>query len=129
MFDLIFATPFKVVFKKKAKYVRVPVKEGSIGILKNHAPLVGIITPGVVRIEGTAGIEEFSTGSGFIEVKNNVVKILVDVAESSYEVDYNRALEELEKARQKLKKYPEDKTGYESMLKALARLKVARKKL
>ena len=77
-------TPEAVVFDRPALDVSVPAFDGEIGILRNHAPLVSMLGLGEVRVRirdsendsGNEKIEKLGIDGGFIQVKDNQVKIL-----------------------------------------------------
>jgi F-type H+-transporting ATPase subunit epsilon len=74
--DLI--TPDKKAFSGEAFSVILPGIEGYFEILDNHAPLVGALKQGNVKIKTRT--EEFSFGisSGVVEVLANKVSLLAD---------------------------------------------------
>ena len=45
-------TPEDVLFSGEAELVQVPGEEGEFGVLPNHAPLVALMKPGLVKIRG-----------------------------------------------------------------------------
>lgn len=97
-------TPERTVLAEKAKRVTLPTREGEIGILPHHIPLVSTIKAGVIEIENEKGeIEIMSVSGGFIEVLKDKVVVLADTAERALEINENRA-EEARKRAEELKK-------------------------
>ena len=82
LLSCLVVTPEAVVFDRSAVDVSVPAFDGEIGILRNHAPLVSTLGLGEVRVrtsendKGTDKIEKLGIDGGFIQVKDNQVKIL-----------------------------------------------------
>lgn len=74
--DLI--TPDKLAYSGEASSVILPGTDGYFEILDNHAPLVGSLKPGSVRIKSKEGNLEFGISSGVAEVLSNKVSILAD---------------------------------------------------
>lgn len=74
--DLI--TPDKLAFTGEASSVLLPGTDGYFEILDNHAPLVGSLKEGVVRIRSGQENLEFGISSGVAEVWSNKVSILAD---------------------------------------------------
>jgi F-type H+-transporting ATPase subunit epsilon len=71
-------TPDKEIFKGAIKSVRVPGTGGQFQVLKNHAPIVSSLAKGEVTVVKEDGSKlVFQVGSGFIEVLNNEVSLLV----------------------------------------------------
>ena len=72
-----FVTPEARIFSGKAKMVSARTLEGDLGILPDHAPLLGVLVDGRVVIKGVeGGEEEFQVRGGFLSVANNRVSIL-----------------------------------------------------
>jgi F-type H+-transporting ATPase subunit epsilon len=55
--------------------------EGDLGVLPNHAPLLGVLADGTVSIKTADGsVNDFVINGGFISVANNRVSILGESA-------------------------------------------------
>jgi F-type H+-transporting ATPase subunit epsilon len=90
----------------------VPTTEGDIAINGGHAPLVGVISAGIITIKKKKSDksdkhEHLAIFSGAIEVLNNLVRVLVDEAEDKEGVVENEAKKAIERA-QKLKQNARD---------------------
>jgi len=103
-FMVMIVTPDKVVYEGEAVSASIPGLSGYLGVWANHAPLVGAVVPGVVRLKTGSGEAEavFSVGLGFVEISDNVVHLMTDTCEAGDEVDTARAESALERARQHL---------------------------
>ncbi len=77
--DLIVLTPDKKVFEGKVNRISAPGVEGEFEVLDNHAALVSSLGFGTVLIIPSESKEliNLSIQSGFIEVLNNKVSLLV----------------------------------------------------
>lgn len=72
-------TPEKVVFQGKVISVMVPSVDGLFTILKDHAPVVALLEPGVVKVEGRFSEDyEFPCTSGVVECNHNEVTVLIE---------------------------------------------------
>ena len=71
-------TPDKKAFSGEAFSVILPGMDGYFEILENHAPLVGALKEGKVRIKTTAEEFQFGILSGVCEVNHNKVSLLAD---------------------------------------------------
>ena len=70
-------SPESRVWSGEATMVSTRTLEGDIGVLPNHAPLLGVLVDGKVVIKGVDGsTHEFPVSGGFISVSNNRVSIL-----------------------------------------------------
>ena len=74
-------SPEKRVWSGEATMVSARTLEGDIGILPDHAPLLGVLVDGTVSIKASDGTShEFSLQGGFISVSKNRVSVLGESA-------------------------------------------------
>jgi len=87
-FHLEIVSPEKLVFSGEVEAVAVPGTEGEFTVLKDHAPLIAMMKPGVVVIEEapTEKLRLFVPG-GFAEVAPSGLTILADRALPLAELD------------------------------------------
>ena len=79
MLNVELVSPEKKVFSGEAVSVSARTHEGDLGILTDHAPLLGVLVDGEVTIKGTDGsVNKFSVSGGFLSVSNNRVSILAE---------------------------------------------------
>jgi F-type H+-transporting ATPase subunit epsilon len=71
-------TPDKKAFSGEAFSVVLPGINGYFEILENHAPLVGALKEGTVRIKTKTEELHFGIQSGVVEVLHNKVSLLAD---------------------------------------------------
>ena len=65
---------------------------GEIAFLTGHAPFVGALDIGTVRVHEEGGSEEtIAVHGGFVEVSHDRVTVLSDVAEVASQIDVERA--------------------------------------
>ena len=76
-------SPELILWEGEASAVIARSEGGDIAFLNNHAPFVGVLGMGEVRIRPAAGGADVvaNVDGGFVEVKNNKVTVLTDVAE------------------------------------------------
>src|SRR5918997_2720873 len=67
--------------------VVAPSVDGEVGILPHHAPLLTLLQIGELRVKKGADEQSIVIAGGFLEVLNNKVTILADVAERAEEID------------------------------------------
>jgi F-type H+-transporting ATPase subunit epsilon len=125
-------TPEKVLVSQEVDSVVAPGSEGEFGVLPGHIHFLTGIVPGEVRYSMGETKESMVVSSGFAEVSNDKVSILVDAAEKAGDVDITRAQQAMERARERLSKERKteeiDFLRAEAALKrAVARIKVAEK--
>ncbi len=90
-------TPERVVLEQPVSRVVARAIDGELAILPNHEPLLTALTTDVVRY--TLDKEEHSAAvmGGVMEVNNNEVTVLSDLAELDTEIDETRAHQEKER--------------------------------
>jgi len=82
---------------------------GEIAFLTGHAPFVGALDIGLVRVHVEEGADEvIAVHGGFVEVSNDRVTILSDVAEVASQIDVERARAALERAEAELRTGADD---------------------
>ena len=114
-FDLVTLDGIK--FGEDVYEVLLPTLEGQIGVLPGHMPLISVATTGIVGVRKLASdkddmMEWFSIMGGVIEVKDNVLSLLVDEADHSDEINEQEAQKALEQAL-KLKAEAKDQVSLE----------------
>ena len=88
--DLV--SPEKMLFSGEATLVIARPVDGEAAFLPNHAAYIGLLGVGPVLIRTVDGVDvRAAVHGGFIEVRNNKVTILSDVAELASDIDANRA--------------------------------------
>lgn len=102
MLKLEVVTPERRVVDTEADSVTVPTASGEAGILSNHAPLISALKPGVLSYAVKGATEKLAISTGFVEVSNNQVSVLTDVAETADEVDAAQAKADREEAEKEL---------------------------
>jgi F-type H+-transporting ATPase subunit epsilon len=74
-------TPEGEVFNDEVEMVSTRTEVGSIGVLANHQPLLGLLAPTELRLYRTeSDVERFAQGEGYIQVSKNQVLVLVEEA-------------------------------------------------
>src|ERR1700746_2419501 len=69
------------VFNDEVEMVSTRTTVGSIGVLANHQPLLGLLDPTELRLyRSESEIERFAQGEGYIQVGGNHVLVLVEEA-------------------------------------------------
>jgi F-type H+-transporting ATPase subunit epsilon len=85
-------SPEKVLYSGEATIVICRPEGGDAAFLPGHAPYLGLLGIGPVLIRTVEGKEvKAAVHGGFIEVRNNKVTILSDVAELASDINVERA--------------------------------------
>jgi F-type H+-transporting ATPase subunit epsilon len=125
-------TPDKIVLSEDGVVsVVAPGSEGYIGVMANHAPLMTELAVGELDYRKADGFfDEIAIAGGFMEVSENKVTILADIAEPREEIDLARAEESKRRAEERLaSNVPEVdlERARISLLKAINRMRIAGK--
>jgi F-type H+-transporting ATPase subunit epsilon len=98
--DLEIATPERLLVKEQVSEIQIPGKEGYLGILPGHAPLLSMLGTGFLSYSCGGRKRYLSIHGGFVEVLPEQVRILANVAERAEEIDVDRARKDLEQAHE-----------------------------
>jgi F-type H+-transporting ATPase subunit epsilon len=101
-FQLEIVTPEKKVVDTAAEEIQIPGKNGYLGVLPGHAPLITELAVGQVTFRSAAKEERLAVAWGFAEVLPDKVTILAETAERPSEIDVERARKAKERAEQRL---------------------------
>lgn len=130
-FMLEIVTPEQILFKDEVQFLVAPAVEGELGVLKNHAPLISSLKIGVLRYKDSKGVpKRMALSGGFIEVVDNVARVLAETAEHGDKIDILRAKASKERAEKRMAQRDENinyARAQMSMQRAMARLKAAEK--
>lgn len=130
-FQLEIVTPEKKVVETAAEEVQIPGRNGYLGVLPGHAPLITELAVGEITFRERSNQQRLAVAWGFAEVLPDKVTILAETAERPSEIDVARAQKAKERAEQRLAS-GDTAVDVERALNALhraeARLDVAAKK-
>jgi F-type H+-transporting ATPase subunit epsilon len=119
-------SPERVLYTGEADMVVCRTSEGEIAFLPGHVPFLGALGIGVVRILlPERGEQAAAVHGGFVEVANDRVIVLSDVAELAERIDIDRARRAQQRAEERLSADPDDEDAQAALLRATTRLEVA----
>ena len=101
-FQLEIVTPEKMVVRDVAEEMQIPGKNGYLGILPGHAPLITELAVGEITYRNAEITHHLSVAWGFAEVLPDKVTILAETAERADEIDVSRAQSAKQRAEQNL---------------------------
>lgn len=101
-FQLEVVTPEKMVVNDVAEELQMPGKNGYLGILPGHAPLITELAVGEITYRNGSETHHLSVAWGFAEVLPDKVTILAETAERPEEIDIARAREAKQRAEERL---------------------------
>ncbi len=130
-FQLEVVTPEKMVVKDVAEELQMPGKNGYLGILPGHAPLITELAVGEITYRSGSDTHHLSVAWGFAEVLPDKVTILAETCERPEEIDVARAQEAKQRAEERLKSANPDvdfDRAENALQRAESRIVVAEKK-
>jgi F-type H+-transporting ATPase subunit epsilon len=99
MLHLQLVSPERVLVDEDVEEVQIPGRDGYMGILSGHAPLLSELKPGgVLSYKSGGGEKVLAVFGGFVEVQPDRVRILADAAERKEEINVEQARQELSTA-------------------------------
>jgi len=114
-------TPERRVASESVNSVTVPGRGGEMQILPGHAALISELQTGVLTYNQDGTNFQFHASGGFVEVSDDHVSILADVAERAEEIDAARARLARERTEKQLSSWSGTEEDFE-----MARVKLER---
>ncbi len=129
--QLEIVTPERLVEKDTIEEIQIPGKNGYLGILPGHAPLITELGVGEITYKADGMQYHVAVAWGFAEVLPDKVTILAETAERAEDIDVERARKARERAEERLRSAGGEidyQRALVSLDRANARLDVAAKK-
>jgi F-type H+-transporting ATPase subunit epsilon len=128
--QLQIVTPDRELVEGEVGEVSIPGKEGYLGVLPGHAPLLTELQSGMLTYRQEAMDFHVAIHWGFAEVLPDRVIVLADIAERAEEIDVERAERARRRAEEFLKRSAGSDTDIdearEALRRAVCRLETAR---
>ena len=98
----VIVTPEVTSLDTRARFVTLPLFDGQRGVGRGHAPFIGRLGAGEVRITGEQGgaadaVRRVFVEGGFVEVGHDAVTVITHKAIPAEKIDLSQAREQLEK--------------------------------
>jgi F-type H+-transporting ATPase subunit epsilon len=95
---VVVVTPEQTVLDAPTTFVALPLFDGEVGVAPGHAPMIGRLGYGELRIGHEPTDQRIYVDGGFVQVADNVVSVLTNRAVPADELDGNAAAEQLRAA-------------------------------
>jgi F-type H+-transporting ATPase subunit epsilon len=119
-------SPERVLYEGEADMVVCRPADGDIAFLPGHVPFLGALGDDPVRILLVGGGEQaFAVHGGFVEMSNDRVTVLSDLAEAKEHIDVPRAHDAKARAEEALGRDAEDAVAQADLARAEVRIHVA----
>ncbi|MEZ5715763.1 MAG: F0F1 ATP synthase subunit epsilon [Paracoccaceae bacterium] len=98
-FDLV--SPERKLASLQASDVQLPGAAGDLTAMPGHAPMITTLRPGILKVTGPDGVQEFLVTGGFAEISGESTSVLAEMAKPASEAkaeDIDPLIEEAQKA-------------------------------
>jgi len=124
-------TPDRLVAHDAVTAVTIPGKNGYLGILPGHAPLLTELAPGELEYTSGGAQHALAVNWGFAEFLGDRVIVLAQSAERAEEINVERAAKAKGRAEERLKRFNDPQVDMErareALRRAMARLETAQR--
>lgn len=118
---------------QEAYEVMIPTADGEIGVFPGHEPLVSLAIPGAITVrynkaDPDSKLDYFAISGGVVEIKQDLVRVLVDEADHGDDIVESESKAALERAmamRDNAKDQVELEKAHQLVDRHAVRLKVA----
>ena len=100
LLELEVATPERELVRLQVSEVEIPGKNGYLGVLPGHAPLLGLLGSGTLTYISGGAKRHLAIHSGFLEIMDDHVRVLANTAEPREEIDIERARRALQRSQE-----------------------------
>ena len=108
-------TPERRVLAEPVDMVTVPGLGGELGILPGHTPLISQLQTGVLTYVQDGKSSQLHVSGGFVEVRDDHVSVLAEVAERPDEIDVAGARASREKLEKQLNAWSGSEEDFEEV--------------
>ncbi|MBV8905474.1 MAG: F0F1 ATP synthase subunit epsilon [Acidobacteriia bacterium] len=99
--DLEVVTPEREVAHEQVSEVQIPGQDGYLGVLPGHAALLSKLGIGKLSYSAGGHWSNLAVHGGFLEIRDDHVRVLADAAERPEEIDVERARRAEGRARER----------------------------
>lgn len=129
--ELEVVTPQRLVLHEDVKWIEMPARDGYIGVLPGHAPLITELGIGVLTYRSNGQSHFLTVMQGYAEVLPDRVIVLAEISERAAEIDVERTRTAMHRAQAELAKAGSPDVDWQraelALERALVRLQVASK--
>ncbi|HMP06617.1 MAG TPA: ATP synthase F1 subunit epsilon [Lacipirellulaceae bacterium] len=125
---VVVVTPEQTVLDAAADFVALPLYDGELGVARGHAPMIGRLGYGPLRIGHEPNAQSFYVDGGFVQVADNVVSVLTNRALAGRQLETTAVEQSLQQAASKKAAGDDEINRRERQVaQARAQLRVARR--
>jgi len=123
-------TPEGIIYSENVEMVTLPGVVGQMGVYPVHTPLMTQMEPGEIIVRKNGHDTFIATGEGLIDITNDRVSVLTDLAIAADRIDEAKAEEARRRAEARLQEKLSDEevaSVNASLARSLAQLRVKRR--
>ena len=102
MLSLEVATPLGMALSVQSDSIQVPSVQGEFGVLHGHLPLLGALSPGILKYRDGDSLIAAAVGAGFVGAEATRVRLIAEFYARPEDVDAQEARKDLEAAQARL---------------------------
>jgi F-type H+-transporting ATPase subunit epsilon len=76
--NCVVVTPESTALQREAQFVAIPLPDGEKGIAPGHAPMIGQLGSGELRLRTGSETLRYFVDEGFVQVADNVVSLMTN---------------------------------------------------
>jgi len=115
-------TPERYVLQETVQWIEMPGKEGYLGILPGHAPLITELGVGVLTYRKGSELRYLSVIEGYAEVLPDRVIVLAEFSERAEEIDVQKTQFSLDEAKADITKAQLGDEAWQTAMRNMDRL-------
>ena len=96
--QVVIVTPEKTALDVKCEFVALPLVDGEIGVLAGHAPTIGRLGFGEMRVRDGGKTNRYYIDGGFVQIADNSVSVLTGRAMDVADLDADEIRQRLGEA-------------------------------
>ena len=100
--QLDIVTTERRVLSEAVDTTTIPGLNGELGILPGHTPLISQLKTGILTYTQDSKTSQLHVSGGFVEVRDDRVSVLAEIAERPEEIDASQARSERERVEKQL---------------------------
>ena len=97
---IVIVTPETTTLDQEADFVVLPLIDGESGVSANHAPMIGCLGPGELRVKDGNDSQSFYVDGGFVQIEDNTVSVLTGASTLAGDINVADAKKALEAANE-----------------------------
>lgn len=121
-------TPSRILVQEQVDELNIPGELGYLGILPGHTALLTNLGQGELMYRKGEQRQYLAIFGGYMEVRDDSVTVLADIAERAEEIDRSRAEAARARAEQRLRDFQDRDIDFEraqaALIRAMIRLQV-----